>query len=179
MTVVLVRYSTFDSTVLLKGEAYEVALLLREAQVKSVSVSGTNNNFDYPYGMSFTSDGDSYQAYVFKSATTRPYYDPCGGGEVTNCAETLLTSQMERSMIIGEVCYVITGTVCVKVDRVDISFKRPEFDGIFYISPLPVGVDVDDVVQVRIVLASARPDAGTGRFVVEVSKLGQISVYKE
>lgn len=46
--IVVVRYRQFDSTVLLKGAAYEIALALREAQIQSVSaVRDVGNNFRY------------------------------------------------------------------------------------------------------------------------------------
>ena len=52
-TLVIVRYKQFDSTVLLKSAAYEVAFTLRETQVQSVSAArGAGNNFDYPRGLS-------------------------------------------------------------------------------------------------------------------------------
>ncbi len=178
-TVVLVNFSAFDSTVLLKGEAYEIALSLRESQVKSVGMVRNSGGFDYPYGMSFTAGSSLYQAFVYKSATGEPKYELCSNGD-TNCAELILENDMGRSMIIKEICYVNNGGSCVNLNRLDISFRRPEFGGLFYgLNNGGQSANLSNASLVRITLGSSRTEAGTNTFVVEVSKLGQISVYNE
>ncbi len=179
-TVVLVNFNAFDSTVLLKGEAYEIALSLRESQVKSVGMVRNSGGFDYPYGMSFTAGSSVYQAFVYKSATEYPKYSPCGA-QSTDCAELITESDMERSMVVKEVCYVSSSpNTCTLLNRLDISFRRPEFSGIFYgLNTGNNGVDLSNATHVRIKLGSSRPGADENMFVVEVSKLGQISVYNE
>ncbi len=74
-TIVLVKYGSFDSTVLLKSAAYEIALTLREAQVRSVSVSGEGGEFSYPYGVTFTPEQKVYRAFRFEDPLEYPYFD--------------------------------------------------------------------------------------------------------
>ena len=51
--IVMANYSSFNSVVLLKSQAYELALDLRSAQVYGVSVGGTTNSFRGAYGIYF------------------------------------------------------------------------------------------------------------------------------
>lgn len=175
--VVLVKYKAFDSTVLLKGTAYDIALTLREAQVKSVSVLRNDTSFDYPYGVTFDVSSQTeqklYRIFRYKSATAGPKYDG------TSLAEDIQEFTIGRTMRVKEVCYTYpigTADNC-GLDRLDISFRRPEFNSIFY------GVDGASFVATTTVTgAKIKVDStgGTaGAFVVTITKFGQISVSKE
>lgn len=196
--IVLTKYSAFDSTVLLKGVAYEIALSLREAQVKSVSVvrsaSGSDTNaFNYPYGMTFNTNEvnasnprglnrKTYVAFRFENAspTILPYYN------VDMTGVSLSTTTIGRSMQIKEVCitFIVAGGAeedCT-ISRLDISFRRPEFSALFFaaggvINNFSVTNQPSNATGAKIKVNSAN-DA-TNVFVVEVSQFGQISVYKE
>ncbi len=172
--IVLVKYTSFDSTVLLKSLAYEIALTLREAQIKSVSVLRTGsdaNTFLYPFGVTFTPGEKAYTVFRFASPTAGPSYDIGGSGP--DLAEDVSTTNIERSMRISEVCYVTGGADVCDLERLDISFRRPEFSAMFY------GVDGGGFVSTTTVTgAKIIVDSTTGgeRFVVTVTKFGQISV---
>jgi hypothetical protein len=183
---VVVRHGSFDSTILLKGEAYGVALELREAQVRSVSASRGTSGFDFPFGVTFTpyvagvSDGKTYSVYQFRSTSTTEIvrndiseFDP-------DLALILDTITIDKSMRISDICVTAGASNTCKgggLTRLDISFKRPEFKALFYATKTsgpPLSSTIDEV---KIKLDS--PNNPGNVFVVVVSKLGQISVYKE
>ena len=53
VSVVLARYKEYDSVTLLQSAAYDVALSVREAQVRGVAVSGDEGEFEVAYGIHF------------------------------------------------------------------------------------------------------------------------------
>ncbi len=168
----LAKYSTFDSTVLLKAAVYEIALGLRESQVKSVSVVKNGASFDYPYGMSFSLGSATYTAFQYQDATAYPSYD---GSLLVNVIRTFIIG---RSMVISALCVTVSGTeTCYSSGsyRLDVSFRRPEFKALFYAtdgtSPLSTTIE-----SAKIKVMSSK---GTKVFSVEVSSLGQISVRKD
>ncbi len=133
-SIALVKYATFDSTVLLKAAVYEIALGLREAQVKSVSVAKNGESFDYPYGMTFTPESLNYTAFRYRSSTEYPKYKLDDGSSDSN-AEEIRTFVIGRTMVIKAVCVTVSGTETCYTDgsaRLDISFRRPEFKALFY-----------------------------------------------
>ena len=175
-TIVLVKYSAFDSTVIAKSAAYEVALALREAQVKSVSVARSDDNFDNPFGIHLTKGESVFQTFVFKDPDFGEFaqYDSAK-------AEKILDTQLERGMTIGEICIRNTnsgGGEC-DIETLDISFRRPEFKAIFYATEPGAPDDIEHLPS-TIPKAYIRINSPTGanNFEIEVTQLGQISVQK-
>ena len=178
--LVLTNYKSFDSTVLLKGAAYEIALSLRDIQTKSVSVVRGSANFEYPYGMTFTPGLQTYKAFRFASSTAvDTYYDI--DDPDPDLASDIGTTSITRSMEIYQVCIstVNNSTYDCSMNRLDVSFRRPEFKSIFHAFKTPsteyplVGDPVTGA------LIKVRSRNGGDIFVVEVTQFGQISVYKE
>lgn len=170
-SIVLVKYDSFDSTTLLKNAAYDIALTLREAQMKSVSASRQNGNFDYPFGVTFTPGAKTYTTfrYQYAVATDYPYYD----GTHTS---DLNTATIDRSMYVSDVCVARTpSNEDCNITRLDVSFKRPEFKALIYAPEY--SSDPEDLTSAKIKVASTR---GTGDvFIVTVTHLGQITVCLE
>ena len=170
-SITLVKYSSFDSTVLTKSAAYEAALTLREAQINSVSVKRGDGEdgdvFSYPYGVHFTKDSSEYTAFVYEDTDNPiPLY--------SDTAKDISTFSMERGIKVYEIC-INNGNDC-DIETFDISFKRPDFNAIFH------GIrDDGTAIQTGIINAQIkfRSLNGIHTFIVEVSNLGQISVYKE
>ena len=76
MTAVLMqRYSSFNNVVILKSQAYELALDVREAQVFGVSTRGTSNSYREAFGISFdlTQTNNAYK--LFQDASGDLKYD--------------------------------------------------------------------------------------------------------
>ncbi len=69
----LARYGSFNNSVLLKSQAYELALDIRQTQLYGVSVTSQTGDFNSPFGIVFTENSNSYILfqddgdYVFES----------------------------------------------------------------------------------------------------------------
>lgn len=174
-SIVLVKYDSFDSTTLLKNTAYDIALTLREAQLKSVSASRHSGNFDYPFGVTFTPDTKTYTTFRYQHdvATEHPYYDI---SEPDPKADILDTLTIDRSMYVKEMCVTeISSSENCGISRLDVSFKRPEFKALIYAPEY--SSNPEDLISAKIKVASTR---GTGDvFIVTVTHLGQIRVCLE
>ena len=171
--IVLVKYNSFDSTVLLKNQAYEIALLLRESQIKSVSVVQNNKNtFDYPYGVSFTPASSTYQSFLYKNGLSYPRFD-------SPATERTGLFDMGKKMQVKNVCVTDSSGENCSITRLDVSFRRPEFKALFWAEGYRSGSEADmkNILSARIHLASI--NGGSNKFVVEISRLGQISLYNE
>ena len=191
-SIVTLRYQSFDGTVLLKSAAYDIALALREVQVKASSISrgvegicntqtgSSDCRFDYPYGMSFEPNSKEYIAFQYASSTSlTPYYDI--NEMVTPKARHLATSTIGRTMYVSDVCVTnaSNATLCSAdgITRLDVSFKRPEYKGIVCYRMS----GNNTVCPQNIIAADVKVSTPTGKntFVVTVSALGQISVAKQ
>jgi len=173
-SIVLLKYSSFDSTVLLKNAAYEVALALREAQAKSVSGSHQGGDANFPFGVTFTPDSKNYTIFRYASAIDpSPYYDVSESDP--DLASNISTTTMERSILVTDVCINDGGVDddC-DIDRLDVSFRRPEFRALFY--AVKVGVPQSNIQSAKIKVSTPNRE---NVFVVEVTSLGQISVTSE
>ncbi len=188
---VLVRFTTFDSTVVLKNKAYEVGLLLRELQVKSVSVQRSSTEFDYPFGVTFSTSTANYITFYYSSSSpdVYPYYDlTCQGNPapIWDCANELERMSVGEQHEVSDICYTIGSNPerCASSDptdfrRIDISFKRPEFNALIYVDDDDFVGNPNTISNAKIKIESTKGGTGPGTFVVEVTKLGQISVYNE
>ena len=184
--VVIARYNSFDSTVLLKSAAYDIAATLREAQVYSVSVLGTSGGFNTPFGVTFTPDTQEYQFFRFMDAMNFPYYQ---SGMIQNINDP---AQMSRSITIVNLCVNIRvgGVLQTKchsdntstLTRLDISFRRPEFKALFHVEDPPGSVNNPtnnsdgNIESVQIDLGSLAYPGNV--YSVIVGLLGHISVEK-
>ncbi len=181
--IVVVKYKSFDSTVLLKSTAYEIALALRESQVKAMSATRGTAGFDFPRGVTFTtveSGKQSYIAFQFTSVSTttdgNPRYDISEPNP--DLAVPLATSTMGRTVQVSDLCLTPpSGSEVCQLDRLDISYKRPEFKAIIY-GVKGAATYSGNNTEARIEINSAN-NPTTNIFVVTASQLGQISVSKK
>lgn len=152
--VVLARYKSFNSTILLRNLAYEIALSTREAQVLGVSVQGeqsTINPFVHAYGMHFTT-GTQYILFTDRNDNTR--YDT---------GEELSLYTIGQHNAVSSMC---ANTNCT-LTTLDVLFRRPEPDARFYTDPT-----VSSISSVRVIFGSEDGNIRTMR----VWPTGQIAV---
>ena len=177
-TIILVKYNSFDSTTLLKSTAYEIGLALREAQIKSVSaVRGVNGSFEYPVGVSFKTDNKNYNVFQYASTDLTKYPKFVDTTNPTFPLPISITT-IGRTMEVDDVC--VYGTALLdpcNVDRLDISFRRPEFKALMFAAVGGTSYS-NTITEAKIFVASTQ-SGSVGRFIVTVSSLGQISVAKE
>ena len=115
-SVVLARYRSFDSSILLRNLAYEIALSAREAQVLGISVHGEAGVFTDAYGMHFTT-GTTYT--LFRDDNGNNQYD--GSGEAVS-----FYTIGQQNQIVG---LSANGTT---VNVIDVVFRRPDPDALLY-----------------------------------------------
>ncbi len=157
--ILLYQFKNFDSKLLLKNLAYEVAIVLREAQVYGVSVQGGAGNFQYAYGVHF--DTDTPTNYIlFRDSNPNGMYD---------------VGEMVSSYTIGRGNRVIRlcdreGALCsssgTTITTLDITFKRPDSDASFVINRT-----VSSATSTYIGVGSA-----TASYWISVYKTGRISI---
>lgn len=161
MAVVLVRQTTFNSAVLLRSQAYEVALSLRTVQLSAVSASNEAGDFREVLGVHFdTSDSDAYR--IFRDSDSgiddNNYYD---SGEAFGLQGKLDDRFEIRAIRAGG-----------DVSQLSVIFERPNFDARFFDS----GGEID-VSTIEIDVARRGADSGCSAVrTVEISNTGQITV---
>ena len=117
--VVLAQYKSFNSSILLRDLAYDIALSTRQAQVYGISVRSTGGSFQYAYGMHFTL-GNQYTLFVDRNDDGR-----------YNVGEDVSVYTIgQENRIIG-LCADTTGPLTI----LDVLFKRPDPDALFYTNP--------------------------------------------
>lgn len=157
---ILVRFDAFDSVVVLKSIAYEIALTVREAQVYAVSAAGdSSGTFRTPYGVAFSTAAPQ-QYLLFEDSNDNGVYDTGGDTIVT-------TYTMNGKYAIQDLC---SQFVCGR-NALSVIFRRPEFDPIVAETP-----DVSGASQATIFLGLSDSVATTTSFEVTVGATGQISV---
>ncbi len=124
-SVVLVRYRSFDSQLLLRNLGYEIALSIRDAQVRGISVSGVGGSFTAAYGMHF--DMANPRTYVLFVDTNKDGY---------TLGEEVSTYTIGQNKQISGLCTVSGSFLCVATGTLDIVFQRPNPDAVFYIGGL-------------------------------------------
>jgi len=160
--VIMTRQSAFNGAVLLRNQAYEVAFDLRQAQLLAVSGTddGATNVVSQQYGVYFTTA--SRNSYII-------FHDKDGNGEYNNG-----DVQIGKKGIIDSRFKIrgILDSVGTSQNPVSITFKRPNFDGLFKKNNSPItGPVYIDIAKV----GDNNNGAGDVRR-IEITSTGQISV---
>lgn len=166
--IILARQDAFNSAVLLRSQAYEIALALREVQLSAVSASGDSGSFRTVYGVYFTDDAsllaDPANGYfqVFKDGNDNGFYDV---GEEYGPVGKLDERFEVREIRIG-------GSAEAEVSVV---FVRPNFDALFYDDGAggPVAESVIEIDVARRDFVGSGPDVVR---TIEITSTGQIAV---
>ncbi|MEL6804356.1 MAG: prepilin-type N-terminal cleavage/methylation domain-containing protein [Bacteroidota bacterium] len=159
--VVVVRYSSFNNAVLLKSQAYEVALDIREAQTFALSARGTGGDFREDFGLYFdTNNPGGYLLFRDGNDEAPAQYDD---GEQVG-VPYFIDSRFEIQKICVNAC-------STEIDNISITFKRPDFDALFATSDTGFAGSIGDA---HIVIENALDP--TVMQAVNVSPTGQISI---
>lgn len=142
--VILARQSSFNGAILLRSQAFEIALEAREVQLSAVSVQTSESdysayvdaNFRSIMGLHFSKNSDSYR--VFKDSNLNGFFELDKGEEFGPLSK--LDSRFEiRKIEIG----------AVEIDEISIIYIRPNFDARFITS---VTTEDEDVAEVKVYL---------------------------
>lgn len=154
--LVTFKYGSFNNLILLKNQAYQIALELREMQSRSISAVGFDEDFRRPYGLYFTtSNRTQYILFVDMNDPGEAgygYYNP---------GEQLEVRKLDSRFRINRLC---SGANC-GLASLSVTFQRPNFDAI-----MNGGAIVDGKVEVVSV------NNATNLRTVSVNAAGQITV---
>jgi type II secretory pathway pseudopilin PulG len=162
--IVLARQDSFNGAVLLRGQAYEVALSAREVQLNSVSALSIEGNYRTLLGLHFDTNNDAL-VRIFRDSTN-------GNGFYTTGEEFGKQISIDSRFEVRGIRTVIGGTE-TSVTNLSVVFERPNFDARFFTSAGEVGASA---VEIDI---SKRDQLGTTADVVrtvEITATGQIAV---
>lgn len=164
MGIVFARQDSFNGTVLLRNQAYEIALRLREVQLSSVSVVGIGGDYRTVQGVHFSVNGGEQDGYViFQDANSNYYFDP--GEQIGQQGAIDSRFQIESLQADG---------VPIAGGEVSIIFERPDFDAKFYRSP---NTEIAAAtIEIEVARASDNETELTGSRTVEITSAGQIAV---
>jgi len=169
ISVVSTRQGAFNGAVLLRGQAYEAALTVREVQLNAVSATGDGGEFRSVYGIHFNTSSSTNGRYtIFKdtpgpSVNANGFFDP---GE-----EFGQQSFLDRRFEVREIRSI--GDTMESTGGLSVVFVRPNFDARFFDSAGEVNASSVEVDIAR--RDSAGTDPGSIR-TLEVTATGQISV---
>ena len=168
ISIVSIRQGAFNGAVLLRGQAYEAALTIREVQLNAVSAAGDSGVFRAVYGVHFDED-------VLTNGQYKIFQDTPSGsnanGFFDSGEEYGRQSMLDNRYEIREVRPV--GDTMQSSGGLSIVFVRPNFDARFFDSAGEV-----DASSVEIDIArrgSSSADPGDIR-TLEITATGQISV---
>lgn len=165
--IILTRHTSYNGAVLLRSEAYDIALQAREVQLAAVSAVGTVGDYRNVYGLYFDTSATTNGFYrTYRDANGDLSYD--SGEEVGN------RNNLDARFEIDEIRLIDGGTPATP-STVSIVFERPNFDARFYTSSGPVSSAVSAVQLVVRLRGTTGTGVGEVR-VVEISRTGQITV---
>lgn len=174
VSIILANHNTYNNAVLLRSQAYDIALKIREVQLLAVSAvgqgGGETSSFRNEIGLYFNSDSNKsgyYQIYLDSSNEKQQNsaYDP---GE-----EIGLQGNIDPRFFIANIRRV-NAAGFVEINNVSIVFERPNFDARFF-----EGKDeLEGVAAIEIDLGfkNNQSDSSNNVRTIEVTKTGQIIV---
>lgn len=171
--IIVVKYGSFNNIILLKSQAYEIALDIREAQLFAVSVRGESGTFREDYGLYFNltapdryllfqDSGTIEQVDEYGSVKSIAYYD--SGEEIG--VPYFIDSRFELLSICVNNC-------ADSVDDITVTFRRPDFDAQFA-SVSGDAYGVGTINDARITIANVT-DNSIVRTII-VSPTGQVDI---
>jgi prepilin-type N-terminal cleavage/methylation domain-containing protein len=174
--VVLFNQNKFDSTILLKNLAYDIALTIRQAQTYGVNVKESPISGDFTsYGVYikieenkkiiFFSDLSSSKDRRFSDADTT-----CSPNDTSS--ECLQKYTLKRGNYISKLCVLDTDGSCLDVDELTINFVRPNPDAYIY-------ADDDFVNRKKYAEIELSSSDNSSKISVVVTSVGQIYVKKQ
>lgn len=164
-SIIMSRHSSHNGAVLLRSEAYDIALKAREVQLAAVSAVGEAGDYRNIFGLYFDTSNPTFYR-TFRDTDGDFFYDT--GEEVGS------RNNLDQRFEIDEI-RLIDGGATTTESAISVVFERPNFDARFYTSSGPVAASVYAVQMV----VRLRDTTGTGVGeirVVEISRTGQITV---
>lgn len=171
--IVVVKHASFNNAVLLRNQAYEIALAIREAQVYAVSARANEDGSDFRsrYGIFFdTRNAGKNQVIIYiESETTGAASKSYNDNNDPNPDTVLETLVLDSRFEVSDICVKEVTDHC-DPNFASISFQRPNFDPIIN----PSGVLAVNTEEVSIEIAPVNGSSITRT--VTVTQTGQVTV---
>jgi|GEM_PF-424529 len=166
-SIILARHDSYNGAILLRSQAYDIALKIREVQLQAVSVVGQGAEYRTPLGVCFDTEWPNYY-YIFADNDDDGVCDISAGEQVGQ------RGNIDPRFSIQSLNLILNGTE-TKENELAILFERPNFDARFFVGDSEEDVEGVEIGLVRVGanLQSTKP--GDLR-VMEVSRTGQILV---
>lgn len=170
MGVILSRNSAFNGASLLRAQAFDIALSLREMQLLAVSATNDGGGGDYRnvYGLVFDKSGSKANSYIiFRDSNSNGNFSYDTGEEFGK--QGIIDARYK----IDDIKYLSSGN---SVDKVTVLFKRPNFDALLYEG---ANSPVDSSVYGIQIILRRKGTTGDGADkvrTIELSRTGQITV---
>lgn len=116
--IILIRQNSFNGAVLLRGQAYEIALAVREVQVNAVSASAIQGTTRTMLGVYFDTS---------RNTTYRIFRDDENNGSYEASEEYGQQNSLDSRFEIKEI-----RVGCTPQNNISVMFERPNFDAKFY-----------------------------------------------
>lgn len=131
-TVFAFQFRAFDSTTILRARTSEAAQTIRIAQGYATTIrgvtGGAESRFAYPYGVSFSQDSNEIAIFYYRGDQALARND-----ENDNDSRIIDLRTLGVSHGVVDLCVEFTnGTEECNLERLDISFVRPETRAYFY-----------------------------------------------
>jgi prepilin-type N-terminal cleavage/methylation domain-containing protein len=167
MTAFLVmKYGTFNQTVLVTNTAYDIALTIRSVQSYGLNVkqSAYDGSFQRPFGAHFEKGSGTFNVFNDLSVPSNHIYNAPPEDSI------LSTSIIKKGIIVSDIQTICGGGATSTHSTVDISFKRPEPDAIIKVDSDPLPANKCQYVMIIV----KAPDGSTKKVVVRST--GQIAI---
>ncbi len=163
--VILARHSAFTGASLLRSQAYEIALKVREVQLSAISSSELGAGFRNVYGVHFnTTRGNVYS--VFRDADSDYFYDSTELFGVQGI--------VDGRFVIDEIRLI--GGAGGTVDQISVLFERPNFDAKLYTGSGAAVAATVSGIEIDVRVKGTTGDTVSEKRVIEITKTGQIAV---
>lgn len=168
MSVVLINHNSFSRGSLLRSQAYEIALRLRETQLLAVSTRVTEGDSQLRYGARFsTASSTRFQVFAIPKDVSASTYGSYLVGTPGVLDSRFAVTKMTRVNSLGAENDVLEGGVLI-------IFNRPNFDAEFYDPTDGSRTEYNGMTEVRLYVDSVR-SPGSPRKII-ITRAGQISV---
>ncbi|MEY3784195.1 MAG: hypothetical protein RLZZ230_517 [Candidatus Parcubacteria bacterium] len=159
--IILVNQSSFNSAIILRGEAYKIAFQTREIQLAAVSATGNSGFFRAVLGLKFETGSSRYIIFKDSPSGTNANHIHDSGEEYG--PQGLIDSRFEIIEIRADGTDLGGGEVSVV-------FERPNFDAVFY------SAANTKLTESNIEIDIARVGSPGTFKTIEITATGQISV---
>jgi len=165
LSIVVTRQQSFNSAVLLGGQAYEIALAMREVQLSAISAaSDGSGEFRSVQGIYFDrTDNQEYR--LFRDANGNQFFDT---------GEDIGFSGVVDGRF--ELRGIQSGGVDIASDQLAVVFKRPNFDAVFVTDDVGSILNVTAITLIIGLRGGGSGVCGEDIREIEIRSTGQIAV---